>query len=274
MSDDVSLRRERRVSGQSGNSVALWGLLIIAVAVAGVLGYLLRPMIDGRGVTSLNTNNPITSAGLSDLAKSQVTDAITAALTPLNSSVSELRQTVDSAGDVPLLSRHDVQLISDQLSSLRTYIDRQVGQMEQLVKTGDTEFRAGINQTILEINTRLAAVDTLSTSVKQLVTEYSELKNRIVTARPTMDEQDGASNVTQRPSQDQGSLLINNTTENEFQITVNGRQETLRPGRNRFTVPVENVVVAHPKSSLTWQLDATLWEQSEDGFVIRRKWSQ
>ncbi len=304
MPSDTSLERPPRITSHSGTSFVLWGLSIVAIITAGVLGYVARPLIETESATNEDNQK------LALLVKSHVGQAVV----PIDASVKELKQLIESSDQGSRVSTEDMKRLSTELGQLRSHIDKEIGRMEQAASAQEAGFRTQINETIFQINEKLAKVDALATSVDQLVaTDVPNLQNEFKRLKETefrvpgepggpgqtdtaggtqqsggaadntsgadstnaASDQTGNTNSTGDVETDRslGKLVINNTTASEFSITINGQPQLLIPGENTFRVPLQEVNIAHPRSSLNWQLDASMWENTADGYVIRRKWS-
>ena len=74
-----------------------------------------------------------------------------------------------------------------------------------------------------------------------------------------------------RSEQRRGKLIIDNDTDRVVTISVNGKSEQLRRGRNTFAVAIGNVEVVG--EGRRWLLDASLWQTHQgEQILYRRSW--
>jgi len=292
---------EFRVANRRRRSDSAWIMVVFAIVAGCLLGYVFRPAID-----SLVSKSPVDSgSGLDDVAKTQVSDSISQALTPLSSSLDEIRQSIksldnsESMADDDLAARdssedsnanpqavNDVESLSEEIKALRLVLNDRVGHVEQLVKDGNEESRVKLEAFASKANKQLDLINDLEVSVNQLAAEVPRLQNTIRTMKPNYEnperpeksssesakpksvlETAGRSNVSM------GSLVINNTSGRKASLIVNGQDQVIQPGSNSIQVPVGEVTIGHSETGTSWTLDESLWEWVGDQYVITRNWS-
>ena len=281
---------ENRSAFRPRRSDTTWMLVMIAIVAGGLLGYIFRPAIDNFGQTTGDEN----SAGLTTVAQSQVNDRIVTALTPLNTSLDELKKMVSSEnGDSSMPDSEDLSRIgstssaariSSEIDMIRLMLNDRVSHVEQLIKQGDEEARAQLDAFVEQTSDQLNQIGNLEDSVNMLASEFPKLQDRVRTLRPEYensesnpsDETTVGRSVLEtdfRPTQSLGTLVINNVSARVATLLINGQNQVIQPGKNSIRVPLDKVLLRHPESNMAWTLDSSLWELFGDQYVMTRNWS-
>ncbi len=256
---------------------------MFAVVLGGLAGYVLRPAVENSGRP---TNAGIsTDTGLTEIARSQVNESITEATAPLATSLDEILQRMRNE-DQAAESANGIERVSSELDTIRLMLNDRVDHIENLIAAGDEEARDNLDAFVAQTNQQLFQMNDLENSVNQLAAEIPRLRNTVQTLRPVKPEtgeqpdtvfdppslDDGPDSTSQTVPSGMGLLTINNTSARDAAISINGQNQMLSPGRNTFMVPVQQIELRHPESNTVWNLDASMWEQQGDQYVISRKW--
>lgn len=272
-----------RIAGRNYRSDISWILVVFAVVLGGLAGYVLRPAVENAG---RQTNAGIsTDTGLTESARAQVNESITEATAPLATSLEEILQRMRNE-DQAAESANGIERVSSELDTIRLMLNDREDHIKNLIAAGDEEARANLDAFVTQTNQQLYQMNDLENSVNQLAAEIPRLRNTVQTLRPVKPEtgeqpdtvfdppslDDGPDSTSQPVPSGMGLLIINSTSARDAAISINGQNQTLSPGRNTFMVPVQQIELRHPESSTVWNLDASMWEQQGDQYVISRKW--
>ncbi len=169
-------------------------------------------------------------------------------------------QKYDRLTDQRLLSLMDkLDRIDQQLGKLRL----EISDLKQVEDDQESELRQ-LTRAQLELQEASLAFDQF------VETELPELRRAMGTRRETAAKASSEERKTP-PKSELGTLVLDNQTDREVDILVNGEQVQLKPGRNSFAVPIEDVRVEGEGKS--WLLDAGLWQDYQGRKILYRdKW--
>ena len=174
-------------------------------------------------------------------------------------------------------------VLSDEIQSLRTHVRAELKRLSESVepiaelKTHTADLHVSQQQTLAQLKQLERTVERMKSTADRLdqfvQAEMSERDRTEPPSNQTIQTQRPNPQPASRPQKPMGKLIMDSNAARVIPISINGRREQLRPGRNTFMVKIGSVDIQG--GGKRWLLDVSLWKSDHGEQMLHwSAWAQ